>query len=477
MIAKILTEQQINRIHQCSLDILQRVGVIVPHGEILSRFAKRGAEVDLKEQRVKIPADIVMELLSKAGKKFTLYGRDLSKRAEFGVEKRNYNTSGGQALWIDNIGDERRYSTLNEVATAVKFADGLEQITIPGAMSDPHELSVEWRCVAVAFEAIKNTTKPITFWFYDRASAKYLVELLIVLRGNEKNATHYPMFYPLLEPVSPLSFPFNGVDLLFETARLNMPVPIGPMAQMGMSAPATIAGTMALENAEILAGVCVTQLIREGMPVCYGGICHAFDMRTTQLIFSGPEQAIFSVAMTQMGKHYGFPVYINAGLTDSKRPDAQAGLECGLTLATGAAAGADIFGHMGICGVDQASSLDILVMQSEAISYVESTMKKIEFNDDTFAIDVIEKVGPKGSFIDNMHTVRHFRKEMWFPTLLDRDYYDRWKKKGSSSMERRCREKKEELLATHEPEPIASDLAKELENIVENAKRELSTST
>jgi len=135
------------------------------------------------------------------------------------------------------------------------------------------------------------------------------------------------MFYPLLEPVSPLCFPFNGVDLLFETAQLNMPVPIGPMAQMGMSAPATIAGTMAQENAEILAGICITQLIREGTPVCYGGICHAFDMRTTQLIFSGPEQAIFSVAMTQMGKFYGFPVYINVGLTDSKRPDAQAGLE------------------------------------------------------------------------------------------------------------------------------------------------------
>jgi trimethylamine--corrinoid protein Co-methyltransferase len=477
MIVKVLTEQEINRIHQKSLEILQKVGIIIPHDEILSRFADMGANVDIKEKRVKIPSYIVMELLSKAGKKFVLYGRDLSKKAEFGFEKRNYNTSGGEALWIENIGDERRYSTLKDVATAVKFADYLEQITIPGAMSDPHELPVEWRCVAVASEAIKNTTKPITFWFYDRASTKYLVKLLIALRGDEKSAEQHPMFYPLLEPVSPLSFPFNGVDLLFETAKLNMPVPIGPMAQMGMSAPATIAGTMALENAEILAGVCVTQLVREGIPVCYGGICHAFDMRTTQLIFSGPEQAIFSVAMTQMGKHYGFPVYINVGLTDSKRTDAQAGLECGLTLAMGAASGADIFGHMGICGVDQASSLDILVLQSEIISYVESVMKKIEFNDDTFAIDVIEKVGPKGSFIDNMHTVRHFRKELWFPTLLDRNYYDAWRNKGSSSMENRCRERKEEILATHKPAPIASDLAKELKKIVEIAKRDLSSLT
>ena len=75
------------------------------------------------------------------------------------------------------------------------------------------------------------------------------------------------------------------------------------MAQMGVSAPMSLAGTLAVENAEILAGICITQLIRPGMPVCYGGICHAFDMRTTQMIFGGPEQAIFGVAMTQMGKN------------------------------------------------------------------------------------------------------------------------------------------------------------------------------
>lgn len=340
-------------------------------------------------------------------------------------------------------------------------------------MSDPYELPVEWRCVAVAAEMIKNTTKPITFWFHDRASAKYLIELITALRGDEKTAQEYPLCYPFLEPISPLRFPFNGIDLLFETARLNMPVPIGPMAQMGMSAPATVAGTMAQENAEILSGICITQLIREGLPVCYGGICHAFDMRTTQLIFSGPEQAIFSVAMTQLGKYYGLPVYINVGLTDSKRPDAQAGLECGATLVMGASTGADIFGHIGICGVDQASSLDILVMQSEIISYVESVNRELEFSDDTFAVDLIEEVGPGGSFIDKMHTAEHFRNELWFPSLLDRDYYATWKAKGAESMETRCRVRKEEILANHQVEPLSRDIARTVDRIVEAARKDL----
>ncbi len=474
MIVKVLTDQQINKIHQKSLEILETIGVNIPHNEILTRFAEKGAVVDLIKKLVKIPSELVMELLSKAGKEFSLYGRDLTKKAEFGFGKHNYNTSGGQAFWVDKVGAKRRYATLNDVRTAARFADALEQITIPGAMADPHEIPVEWRAVTVASEIIKNTTKPIIFWFYDRASTKYIVDLLVALRGDEKKAQDYPMFYPLFEPVSPLSFPFNGIDLLFETARVNMPVLIGPMAQMGISAPATIAGTLIQENAEILAGICITQLIREGMPVCYGGICHAFDMKKMQIIFGGPEQAIFSIAMTQIGKFYELPVYINVGLTDSKLPDAQAGLECGLTLAMGTGAGADIFGHMGISGVDQAGSLDMLVLQSEIIEYVESMNREIQFDDDTFALDVIADTGPSGSFINKLHTSKHFRKELWFPSLLDRESYENWVSKGAQSLEERCRKKKEEILLNHTPKILSKDLAKELNNIVDSAKKNLS---
>ncbi|MFX0076038.1 MAG: trimethylamine methyltransferase family protein, partial [Candidatus Hermodarchaeota archaeon] len=393
MHVKILEDNQVEKIHHKTLEILENTGVYVPHDEILSKFEEFGANVDRVKYKVKIPSTLVMELVSKSGKAFTMYGRDFSKKAEFGVGKRNYNSSAGQAFWIDKVGDPRRHTTLKDVKDATRLGDALEQITIPGAMADPLEIPLEWRCVQVAIEMIKNTDKPITFWFNDRQSAKFLNELLIALRGDENSATKYPLFYPLFEPISPLSFPFNGIDLLFETARLNLPVHIGPMAQMGISAPATVVATLTQENAEILAAICITQLIREGMPVCYGGICHAFDMRSTQIIFGGPEQAIFSIAMSQMGKYYGLPVYINAGLTDSKKPDAQAGLESGITLSLGIASGADIFGHMGICGMDQGTSLDILVMQSEIISYLDSANRLINFDDYFFATDLINEVG------------------------------------------------------------------------------------
>lgn len=473
MFSSILTDNQIQALHNASLRILERTGVIIPHPELLSRFRDSGADVDFDSQRVRIPVDLTVRLVEQAGKQFTLYGRDLSRKAEFGVGKRNYNAIAGEALWLDEPGGERRYSTLDDVSTAARFCDALEGITIAGAMADPHEIDVSHRCVDVAAAMLRQTTKPLAFWLHDRASTRYLREMLVAVRGDESAAERHPLFYLLLEPISPLRFPFDGIDLLFETAQLNMPVNVGPMAQMGLSAPSTIAGTVAQENAEILAGICVTQLVRPGMPVCYGGICHAFDMRTTQMIFAGPEQAILGVAMTQMGKSYGLPVYINVGLTDSKRPDAQAGLESGVTLAFGAAAGADIFGHTGISGVDQAASLDMLVLQNEVISYVESTMRELDLSDEAIGLDEIDATGPGGSFIDREHTARHFRRESWFPKLLDRDYYQAWRDAGALSLEDRCRDRKEATLRTHQPEPLPADLDRAITHIAEAARKDL----
>lgn len=477
MIASVLTDEQMDRIHEASLTILDRVGVLVPHDEVLDRFAAVGATVDHLAQRVRIPPDLVQTCLEQAGKRFTLHGRDLTRRAAFGVGARNYNSSGGQALWVDSPGGDRRYCTLGDVAAASRLGDALPGLTIVGAMADPHELSSSFRCVEVMAAMLRNTVKPIMLWFHDRASARFLVEMMIAVRGDEKRAGQLPLCYPFLEPISPLRFPFNGVDLLFETSRLNLPVPVGPMAQMGLSAPATVAGTMIQENAEILAGICITQLIRAGTPVCYGGICHAFDMRTTQVIFGGPEQAIFSVAMTQMGKRYGLPVYVNAGLTDAKRPDAQAGLEAGITLALAAASGADIFGHLGISGADQGASLDMLVLQHEILSYIESVVRRLDFSGDSLGLDEIEQAGPGGTFIELPHTVRHFRNQLWLPPLLDRDYYQGWLRKGTASLEDRCRNRKEEILRTHSPESLPADLARALDEIVAAARRELDEKT
>lgn len=469
---RFLSDEQIQRVHETSLRVLAEVGMQVPHAEVRARFADAGARVDDGE-RVRLPPEVTMRLVGMAGRQFTLYGRDPARRAVFGDGARNYNSSAGQASWLDRPGAARRYGTLEDVATAARLGDALNGLTIVGAMADPHELPSAWRCVEVLSTLLRGTTKPVMFWFHDRASARYLVEAMVALRGSEAEAKRLPLCYPLLEPISPLRFPFQGLDLLFETARLNLPVAVGPMAQMGLTAPGTLAGTLVQQNAEVLAGIAATQVVQPGLPVCYGGICHAFDMASTQVIFGGPEQALFGVALTQMGKYYGLPVYVNTGLTDAKRPDAQAGIEAGVTLALTAGAGADIFGHLGICGADQGASPDMLVMQDEIIAYVEQLMRNSEFDDDALGFDEIAAVGPDGSFIDRDHTVAHFRRELWFPRLLDRQFYQAWQDAGATTLETRAQVRLETVFHEHTPEPLPADLARELDRIVSAARRHL----
>lgn len=473
---KVLTSQQIDRIHEASLAVLADVGVHVPHEAMLSLFADMGAEVDRAAQRVKIPADLIMRCLTQCGKRFTIYGRDPARKAEFGMDRRNYNSTAGEALWVDDTFSERRYATLEDVRSAAILGDALPRINIVGAMADPQEVPPECRCVYVAAELLKYTTKPITFWFNDRASARFILDLFAIVAGSERNAIEKPFAYPLLEPISPLRFPRHGIDLLFETCRYGLPVPIGPMAQTGATAPGTLAGTLVQENAEILAGLCVVQLIKPGTPVCYGGIPHILDMRTTQMVFCGPEQALMAVAMTQMGKRYDLPVYINVGLTDSKMADAQAGIEVGMTLLSGALAGADIFGHLGICGVDLGASPVMLLMQHEVIGFLERIMDGIAFDSTKMALEVIRRVGPGGNYLAEAHTAEHFREELWFPELLDRHYWETWRAMEHKDMLSRCREMKDRLLREHTPEPMADDVQRDVDALLRDARRHLAES-
>lgn len=467
----VLSDDEIEQIHEAALALLASPGVRVPHARMRGLFAEAGARLEESRERVAIPVRLVEECLSSCGKRFELRGRDPSSSARFGYGERNYNTIFGEAHWIDLETGERRFATLDDVAVAARLGDALPHITVVGAMSDPHEIPPAWRCVAVAAQLLKATGKPVGFWFHDRASARYVVELLRTVAGGTGDLAAHPPAYPFLEPISPLSFSFDSIDLLFETGTVPLPVPIGPMAQAGATAPVTLAGTLAQEHAEILAGVCVTQLIRPGTPVCYGGIPHAFDMSTTQMVFAGPEQSLMAVAMTQMGAWLRLPVYINVGLTDSKAVDAQAGLEVAATLLSGTLAGADIFGHMGIAGVDQASSLPMAVLQHEAVAYVERMMGGFRVEPATLAVDVVRQTAD-GGFLGHDHTLERFRDDHWFPRLLDRRYYDQWASDGSTMAER-CRADALRLLAEHRPRPIDPALCAELDGIVDAARREL----
>jgi trimethylamine--corrinoid protein Co-methyltransferase len=470
---EVLSEKEIEVIHAGTMQILHDTGIMVHHDEALELLGQAGAKVQQDKKIARLPERLVMECIERAGKKYVLYGRNPEWTARFGYGDFVLMSSPGQYSWIDSDSGERRAATISDTNEAIRLGDTLGNITIVGSMAQPREISESYRYVFLTGELVKGTGKPTRCWVRNERTARYILEIYRAVAGSSETLRKRPMIEAFLEPISPLRLPKDGLDIVREFARAGQPVSIGPMAMTSGTAPATLAATLAQENAEILAGVVVTQLFAPGTPITYGGIPHIMDPRTSICSFGSPEQGLMAVAMVQMARYYGFPVYVNVCLTDAKVPDAQAGVEKGTSLLLAVLAGADTFGHCGICGTDHAGSLVWLVLDHEIMEFVKRIARGFEVNSDMVATDVVNKVGPGGNFLVEEHTVSHFRKELWLAgSAWTRQNWDGWADSGKLSMADRLREQVKQILSSHEPEPLEVELAREVDSIVKAAKQE-----
>ncbi len=471
---QMLTEHEVEAIQDASLVILRDTGVMVHHEEMLRLLGEAGTKVDRERKIARLPEKLVMESVAQAGKQYVLHGRDKNRTARFGYGDLVLLSSPGQYAWIDLQTGQRRPATIEDSHDAIRLGDALGNITIVGAMAQPETLSEKYRDVVLTAELVKGTGKPTRCWVRNGATARYILEIYRTIAGGDAALRSAPMVEAFLEPISPLQLPKDGLDIVKEFAQAGQPVSIGPMAMTSGTAPGTLAGTLAQENAEILAGVVITQLLAPGTPITYGGIPHIMDPRTGICSFGSPEQGIMAVAMVQIARSYGFPVYINVGLTDAKLPDAQAGVEKAATLLLGVLAGADTFGHCGICGTDHAGSPLWLAFDDEVMSYLKRMARGFAVDSEHLATEVIHAVGPAGNFLAEDHTVRHFRAELWLPTSVwTRQPYELWQGDGGTSFADRLRGHVTDILAAHQPEPLDESLTREIDQIVASAKREL----
>jgi trimethylamine--corrinoid protein Co-methyltransferase len=469
-----LSEGEIKAIQDASLAILRDTGVMVHHEEMLRLLGQAGAKVDAARRVARLGEKLVLDCVVRAGKKYVLYGRDGQRTSRFGYGDLVLMSSPGQYAWIDLQTGDRRPATIQDTRDAIRLGDALGNITIVGAMAQPESISEAYRDIVLTAELVKGTAKPTRCWVRNGRTAHYILEIYRAIAGGEAALRARPMVEAFLEPISPLQLPKDGLDIVREFAQAGQPVSIGPMAMTTGTAPGTLAGTLAQENAEILAGVVITQLLAPGTPITYGGIPHIMDPRTGICSFGSPEQGVMAAAMVQIARSYGFPVYVNVGLTDAKLLDAQAGAEKATTLLLGVLAGADTFGHCGICGTDHAGSLLWLAFDDEVMSYVKRIARGFAVDEDRLAVDVVHAVGPAGNFLAEEHTVRHFREELWLPgPIWTRQPYDLWRSDGGTSFGERLRQHVAGTLAAHHPEPLDEALAGEIDRIVEHATQEL----
>ena len=467
-----LSDGQVDVIIQTALRILSEIGFKIQNEEVFCLLADTpGVTAHADSSVVRFSPDLVMDSVAQTPKTYTLYGRDRTRRAVYGQGHMIFKSTPGDPFWADAEAKTWRSPSISDTRQAIDVADALPNFDIVGAMAHPAEIPEPVRAIHLMAELVKRTRKPVRVWVPDRSSAQYIVEILKVVAGGVEELRRNPLTEHSLEPISPLRLG-TGLGATLEFARAGLPIMIGPIVQAMATGPVTLAGTVAQTIAEGLGCLVIVQRVQSGHPLCLAAACHIMDPKTMNTVYGGPEQGLLMAATTQVIKSLGLPATANAGYTDSKTPDAQAGLEKGMTLLMAALAGADSYAPMGVAGTLGASLLQ-LVIDDEMIGYARRTMRGVSLSPEALAYEVVQRVGIGGNFLSDEHTVRHLREEFWMPRLFDRLTHTQWTEAGSKTMLDRAIERVDEILGAHEPDWMDEEMQKEVDAIVGAAEKEL----
>lgn len=459
---EVLNEEEIKAIHQASVDILESIGVKFPNRTVLDFFRDAGASVDYKNQVARIPGSLINRTLADATKvnaKETCGKMIVSTGTLFG----GIST---QLYIVDYFTKKRRYGTVNDIVKGSVFCNQLKNIRYAAAIVVPHDVPNPIRDI-VSYQLLYTySSKPGGTYILSPKSAPYILELAKVVGKR-------PCY--LLESVSPLQFWDQGLEIALLFAKNGFPIRLGPMVTAGLSGPITLAGTLAVQSAEILAGIVLVHLLNPEHPAQWSGSAHTADLRTTLCSFGSPSQTLLALATTQMARYYGLSCGYNVGLTDALSPDFQCGFEKGFSVALGFAGGLDSIGPVGLVGADQGISLEQLVIDNEWLDAVNHVFQGVEVNKETIGLEVIREVGIGGNFLDKEHTVRHMRRQYWASDLFNRNNWENSLAKGARDTLQRAHQRVEAILTKHyPPDPVIGDKEiKELQKIVDLAKKTL----
>ena len=281
------------------------------------------------------------------------------------------------------------------------------------------------------FDAIfRNTTKPTVLNILERPFTQLLLGIAAAASGGEEALRNQPSMLGIVTPVTPLKIAIMNEGII-DAVNAGIPILYSPGPMMGATGPATVAGTLALTTAEVLFGVVLTQLIKPGAKVVLKPDTDVFDMKTTQCTYGSPEQNLGKVAMAQLARFYNIPIYSLGGGVEGKVPDAETASEAMMSMLLNGLAGINFNQSLGSMAFGLYGSQEQVVICDEIARMIKHVLRGIVVDDDTLALDVIREAGFGGSFLGADHTVRHFRKELYFPFLFQRKTIDQWLDSGS----------------------------------------------
>jgi len=456
---QVINDEQIEQIHLATLEVLEHTGVKITHRRGLELLAGAGARVE--GDRVRIPAWMVEDAIRKAPSRLVLGKRSGERTVFLERDKSFFGPSLDCIDYLDPETHKRVRFVSKHVETTAALCDGLSSfdwcMTIGMADDVPADIADR----VVARNTMQYCEKPLVFCCKDTNSVKDIYEIALLLCGGKENFDRAPCLVHYSEPISPLLYYDLAVDKILFCAENNIPLINFPAPQAGGSSLATFAGTIVQASAESLSGLVLTQIAKPGSSFIYGAFTTIMDMKTTIFSYGANELSLMTGAMAQMAQYYRLPFFGTAGATDAKFCDAQAGAEVAFQCLSSAAVGSGLV-HDCSSWMDHGNlvSPEFMVLADDIVDSVKHFMRGIPVNKDTLALDVIEKVGPGGHYLQEKHTMDHFR-DIKYSEIFEREVFGIWEKSGSKKFEQLLQEATLEKMK-HRPDPLPEDVIKEL---------------
>lgn len=469
---RMLSDEQINAIHNTSLDILSRTGIVMKNAAArrllldAGAYESDGPSTDLGQRRIKVPEHLVMEAIASAPSRIPMHNRlgELTMPLEAG--KVFFGPGSDCVFTIDVETRKRRRATAEDGQHFAHLCDGLEQMDFIMSMGTPSDVPAMDHFLHSFIGMIRGSVKPNVYTANNRADMEDIYRIACAVAGGETELRERPFLMLYGESISPLLYPDESVDKLLFCAEKGIPVTYPPSPNTGGGGPITLAGALALGNAECLVGLVLTQLVRPGSPFLYGMNTAALDMKSAIVSYGAPEWPTGMAAWTDIGRHYDLPVWGAAGASDSKVVDAQAGIEAAISIMAAFLTRCNLVHDVGYIEYGSVSSMEMLVVADEIIRDVRHIMGGVEVSERTLAREVIHRAKPGGGFLAADHTLDNWRWAQWQPALLDRRRHDRWVNAGSKDMAARANERAREIITEHQVPPLSEEAEGEITEVL-----------
>jgi trimethylamine--corrinoid protein Co-methyltransferase len=445
-VQSVLDDRGCRQIHEAALRLLDEVGCAVLDPEALALLEANGARVD--GERARIGAALVERARATAPARYVVAGRrpELDLHVGLGEPAVLASASGPPFVLAGGV---QRPGTLADLTTAVRLAHLSPNIDVLGYSVEPTDVPEEVRPKVVAHLHATSSPKNARFTVTSLDELRVATDVLEILYGADWHAR--PRLWSVVNTTSPLQFSAEGAQIVLRLARLGQPVLVAVCAMGGTTAPITLAGLLAVQHAELLVGLVLTQLAREGTPFLYGGTSSLSSMQSGALMIGAPAYWTLMEATVRLGHWLGVPVRAGGSVTDAHVPDAQAGIESALAMDTVLRTGAQYVLHAaGILSSFNCFSPQKFVIDDEVLTGLRVAHRPIEVDDETLALDVVAAAGPGGTVLSHAHTRKHARDGMR-RTIMNRAPYETWRSQGGNDLAAAAEARVRELLESYEP--------------------------